>query len=136
MCVDPKHPMEEDVNLQYPICRYVGLSDVNLRYVVNLQSGLDQDKLDQLNVERYNAACVTSWLLEGVRLTGTTGWIPANKDLSNAKLQGTYLSSFDLSGVNLRIVDLLGANLSNVKMKCVNLTNTNLHRALMSVWRG
>ena len=39
-----------------------------------------------------------SGLLEGVRLTGATGWMPANKDLSNAKLQGA-----DLSGCDLRV---------------------------------
>jgi hypothetical protein len=35
---------------------------------------------------------VANGLLEGVRLTGATGWMPANKDLINTKLQGTYLS--------------------------------------------
>ena len=60
--------------------------------------------------------------------------MPANKGLSNAKLQGTYLSCCDLSGVNLRSADIRGANLSNAKMKCVNLTNAKLHSARLPAW--
>jgi hypothetical protein len=75
-----------------------------------------------------------SGLLEGVRLTGATGWMPANKDLSNSKLQGADLSSCDLSSVDLSGADLRGANLSNANMKSANLTNSKLHNALLPPW--
>jgi uncharacterized protein YjbI with pentapeptide repeats len=87
------------------------MSDCNL-------SGANLGRADLRKANLSNAmlkdAILPAWnsgLLEGVRLTGATGWMPANKDLSNAKLQGADLSSCDLSGVNLSIADLRGAKL-------------------------
>jgi uncharacterized protein YjbI with pentapeptide repeats len=62
--------------------------------------------------------------------------MPANKDLSNAKLQGADVSSCDLSGVDLRSADLRGANLSNANMKSVNLTTAKLHNARLPAWNS
>jgi uncharacterized protein YjbI with pentapeptide repeats len=62
--------------------------------------------------------------------------MPANKDLSNAKLQGADLSSCDLSGVDLSSADLRGANLSNANMKSANLTNAQLQGARLPAWNS
>jgi uncharacterized protein YjbI with pentapeptide repeats len=110
------------------------MSDCNL-------SGANLGRADLRKANLSNAmlkdAILPAWnsgLLEGVRLTGATGWMPANKDLSNAKLQGADLSSCDLSGVDLSSADFSGANLSNADMKSVNLTNAKLQGAHLPAW--
>jgi uncharacterized protein YjbI with pentapeptide repeats len=105
--------------------------------------GANLGRADLRNANLSNAmlkdAKLPAWnsgLLEGVRLTGATGWMPANKDLSNAKLQGADLSSCDLSGVDLSSADLRGANLSNANMKSANLTNAQLQGARLPAWNS
>ena len=51
----------------------------------------------------------SSGLLEGSKLGGAEGWVPADKDLKNAKLKGADLSDCDLSGL-----DLCNASIQNV----------------------
>jgi uncharacterized protein YjbI with pentapeptide repeats len=49
-----------------------------------------------------------------VKFTGEEGWVPADKDQSNAKLQGSDVSGSDLSGF-----DLTGAHMQNVNQNQV-----------------
>jgi uncharacterized protein YjbI with pentapeptide repeats len=76
-------------------------------------SGLDLYSASLQNVNftkaKLHDARLPTWssgLLEGVKLTGSERWVPADKDLSNVKLQGADLSSYDLSGVILSSADL------------------------------
>jgi uncharacterized protein YjbI with pentapeptide repeats len=89
---------------------YADLSGCNLSYCSF--NGADLSGADLRKTNLSNAmlkdAILPAWnsgLLEGVRLTGATGWMPANKDLSNAKLQDADLSGCDLSGVKLSSAD-------------------------------
>jgi hypothetical protein len=69
--------------------------------------------------------------MEGVQLTGATGWVPADKDLRKAKLRGANLSGCDLEDVNLS-----GANLSNADLSDTNLQGTVLCGANLQGARG
>jgi hypothetical protein len=72
-----------------------------------------------------SGAKLPSWdsgLLEGVRLSGAKGWIPANKDMRYARLQGA-----DLSGGH----DLSYVDLTNADLRDCNLKQANLHRAVL-----
>jgi hypothetical protein len=77
-------------------------------------SGANLGRADLRKANLSNAmlqdAILPAWnsgLLKGMRLTGATGWMPANKDHSKAKLQGADLSSCDLSGVIFRTYAVL-----------------------------
>jgi hypothetical protein len=54
--------------------------------------------------------------MEGVKLAGATGWVPADRNLCQAKLAGADLSGADLSGANLRSADLTAAELSGARL--------------------
>jgi hypothetical protein len=72
-----------------------------------------------------------SGLMEGVQLVGATGWVPAEKDLCNAKLKGANLSGCDLEGVNLTNANLEGANLSGANLSNADLSDTNLQGTVL-----
>ncbi len=89
--------------------------------------------------------------MEGVKLAGAEGWVPADKDLSKAKLQGADLSSCDLSGVNLfnaklqgavlkgadlSKCDLSGADLTSADLREAKLEGTKLHGATLHAAQG
>jgi uncharacterized protein YjbI with pentapeptide repeats len=116
---------------------YADLSGCNLSYCSFRDADLSGADLRKANLSNATLkdAILPAWnsgLLEGVRLTGATGWMPANKDLSSAKLQGTDLSSCDLSGVNLSSADLRKANILNANLKGANLSNAQLQGADLS----
>jgi uncharacterized protein YjbI with pentapeptide repeats len=73
----------------------------------------------------------SSGLLEGVKLAGVQGWMPADKDLSNAKLRGADLSGCDLSGVNLQGTVLKGVGLSKCDLSSADLSNAKLQGAVL-----
>jgi uncharacterized protein YjbI with pentapeptide repeats len=95
-----------------------------------------------LSDAKLHNACLPAWssgLLEGVKLAGAEGWVPADKDLHDVKLKGADLSECDLSGVNLSASDLScsllsKANLSEANLKSTNLTNAKLHDARLPAW--
>ncbi len=109
-------------------------------------SGCDLTGVHMKNVNLSNAklhnARLPAWssgLLEGVKLAGAEGWVPADKDLHDVKLKGADLSECDLSGVNLSASDLSStllskANLSEANLKSTNLTNAQLHNARLPAW--
>ncbi len=110
------------------------MSDCKMSRVNLGRADLRKTNLDNAMLKDSILSVWNNGLLEGVRLTGATVWMPANKDLSNAKLQDADLSSCDLSGVNLSSTELSGANLLNTNMKIVNLSNDKLHNAHLSEW--
>ncbi len=87
-----------------------------------------------------------SGLLEGVKLAGAEGWVPADKDLSNAKLkgadlskaklQGSVLKGADLSKCDLSGADLTGADLRKAKLEGTNLRYATLCAALLLAATG
>jgi uncharacterized protein YjbI with pentapeptide repeats len=76
----------------------------------------------------------SSGLLEGVKLAGATGWVPADRDLREAKLKGVHLSNADLKGVNLSDADLSDADLSGAKLIGADLSGCNLAGATLPPW--
>jgi uncharacterized protein YjbI with pentapeptide repeats len=101
-------------NLSSADLRGANLSNANMKSV-----NLTNAKLHDARLPAWS-----SGLLEGVKLAGAEGWVPADKDLSKAKLKGA-----DLSGADLRDADLSAADLSGA-----NLTNAKLHNALLPPW--
>ena len=117
------------------------LRDCNLSYCD--LSGVD---FSGANIERANlmnsnltGARMPGWdsgLMEGVKLVGAIGWLPHNKDMSNAKFKGVDLSHCDLSNFNLSGADLRDAILRNVNLMNSDLTKANLFGAQMQGARG
>jgi len=72
--------------------------------------------------------------MEGGQLEGATGWVPANRDLCNAKVKGAILSGFDMECVNLSSADLedvklCGADLEDADFQGTVLCGANLQGA-------
>jgi uncharacterized protein YjbI with pentapeptide repeats len=63
----------------------------------------------------------SSGLMEGVKLAGVTGWVPKDRNLSQAKLEGSDLSGTDMSRANLSGAALTGANLSGCNLSGATL---------------
>ena len=88
----------------------------------------------------------SSGLMQGVKLAGAEGWVPADKDLSNAKLkgadlskaklQGSVLKGADLSKCDLSGADLTGADLREAKLEGTNLRGATLCAALLHAAQG
>ena len=70
-----------------------------------------------------------SGLMEGVQLAEATGWVPANKDMSKAKLQNANLSASDLKRVKLRAADLRAANLRGATLEGADLADADMDSA-------
>jgi uncharacterized protein YjbI with pentapeptide repeats len=85
------------------------------------EANLKSCNLTKAKLQGARLPAWSSGLLEGVKLAGAEGWVPADKDLRNAKLQGADLSSCDLSGVNLSSADLRGANFENAMLQGARL---------------
>jgi len=88
--------------------------------------------LTNANLLHANLPAWGSGLLEGVKLAGAAGWVPADKDLSKAKLKGADLSSCHLSGINLSSADLSSADLSNAKLQGAVLKGADLSKCDLS----
>jgi uncharacterized protein YjbI with pentapeptide repeats len=73
----------------------------------------------------------SSGLMEGVKLAGATGWVPADRNMSQAKLKGADLSGADLQRANLSDADLSDANLSGAKLIGADLSGCNLAGATL-----
>jgi uncharacterized protein YjbI with pentapeptide repeats len=71
----------------------------------------------------------SSGLMEGVKLAGATGWVPADRDMRQAKLKGAELKGADLKSVNLSNADLQAASLSNADLSGADLSGANLRSA-------
>ena len=69
--------------------------------------------------------------MEGVKLAGATGWVPADKDLRKAKLKGADLEGADLKGVNLS-----GADLRSADLTAAELSGARLCGAMLAGARG
>ena len=64
--------------------------------------------------------------------TEETGWLPDDKDPSNASLEGSDLSGIDLSGFDLRGADFSEANLHSADLSRCDLSGVNLSSADLS----
>jgi hypothetical protein len=89
------------------------------------------------NLQNARLPAWSSGLLEGVKLEGAEGWVPADKDLSNAKLKGADLSNAKLQGTvlkgaDLSKCDLSGADLSNAKLQGAVLKGADLSKCDLS----
>jgi uncharacterized protein YjbI with pentapeptide repeats len=94
------------------------MSDCNMSSVNFGRADLRKANLGNAMLKHAILPVWNNGLLEGVRITGATVWMPAR--------------SADLSGANLsntNSADLSGANLLNTNMKSANLTNVKLHNA-------
>lgn len=70
--------------------------------------------------------------MEGAKLRGARGWVPAGKNLREAKLAGADLSGCELSGVDMTDADMTKTNLSAADLTGADLTNTKLSGAQLS----
>jgi uncharacterized protein YjbI with pentapeptide repeats len=68
----------------------------------------------------------SSGLMESVKLAGATGWVPADRDMRQAKLKGADLSDADLKRANLIDADLSGAKLIGSDLSDCNLADSTL----------
>jgi hypothetical protein len=57
--------------------------------------------------------------------------MPADKDLSKAKLKGSHLSSCDLSGTTLKDADLSTCDMSGADLNTADLTEANLEGTIL-----
>ena len=67
--------------------------------------------------------------MAGAKLAGVRGWLPAGKDLREAKLAGADLSGCYLSGVDLSSADLTNTNLKNTNLIGAKLAGARGGRA-------
>ena len=79
----------------------LNLSNCDLRNCDLSTANLKDADLSNTNLQGTLLPAWDLGLMEGVRLSGAVGWVPADKDLSNARLNGADLSGCDLTGVNL-----------------------------------
>jgi chemotaxis protein histidine kinase CheA len=68
-------------------------------------------------------------LMKGVKLAGATGWVPADMNMSHAKLGGSDLAVADLKHGNLSEADLKDANLRKADLRSADLTAAELSGA-------
>ena len=99
---------------------YVNLAGADLRYC-NLRCA---------NLDRAPLPAWDSGLLEGAQLAGAVGWLPANRDLSNAKFKAADLSGFNLAGFDLSNADLVQTVLSGASLCGANLQGASGGRAI------
>jgi uncharacterized protein YjbI with pentapeptide repeats len=145
-----------DVKLKGADLSECDLSGVNLSASDLSCSLLSKANLSEANLRSTNLsdaklhnACLPAWssgLLEGVKLAGAEGWVPADKDLSNAKLkgadlsnaklQGAVLKGADLSKCDLSGADLTGSDLRETKLEGTNLRHATLSAAIMHAAKG
>jgi uncharacterized protein YjbI with pentapeptide repeats len=67
-----------------------------------------------------------------VKLAGATGWVPADRDLREAKLKGADLQGADLQAVSLSNADLSVADLKRSNMSISDLSGAKLIGADLS----
>ena len=67
--------------------------------------------------------------MQGVKLAGATGWVPADMNMSHAKLGGSDLAVADLKHGNLSEADLKDANLRKADLRSADLTAAELSGA-------
>ena len=104
-------------------CSFDGadLQEADLQRAWFLQCDLRGTDLRAANLRGATLPPWNSGLMEGVKLSGATGWVPADGDMRQAKLKGSELEGADLEGVNLSNADLSGADL-----RCCNLAGATL----------
>jgi uncharacterized protein YjbI with pentapeptide repeats len=112
------------VNLSGSDFSHTLLRNTNLENAILKNTNLNKVKLHDARLPKWS-----SGLLEGVKLAGAEGWVPADKDLSKAKLKGADLSRCDLSGINLSSADLSNAKLQGTVLKGADLSKCNLSGA-------
>jgi uncharacterized protein YjbI with pentapeptide repeats len=98
------------------------------------EANLNSTNLTKAQLQGSRLPAWSSGLLEGVKLAGAEGWVPANKDLAKAKLKGADMSDSDLSGIDLSNSDLQSANLSQANLQNANLTDAQLQGARLPAW--
>jgi uncharacterized protein YjbI with pentapeptide repeats len=93
------------------------------------EANLKSTNLTNAKLHNARLPAWSSGLLEGVKLAGAEGWVPADKDISKGKLKGADLSSCDLSGINLSSADLSNAKLQGAVLKGADLSKCDLSGA-------
>jgi uncharacterized protein YjbI with pentapeptide repeats len=131
----PEDKDASNANLQGSDLSGIDLSGFDLKGADFSQATLHKVNFTSAKLQGARLPAWSSGLLEGVKLAGAEGWVPADKDLSNAKLQGADLSCCDLSGVNFSSADLRGANILKANLQSVNLANAKLHDARLP-WKS
>ncbi len=102
---------------------------------------LQNANLMKANLQGVRLSHWISGQLQGVKLAGAKGWVPADKNMRDAKLKNADLSGSDLSGVDLSRADLRGTilvntNLQGANLESTNLQETNLCGAILHTARG
>jgi hypothetical protein len=99
-------------------CSFEGaeLREADLQRVWFLQCDLWGTDLRAANLRGATLPPWSSGLMEGVKLAGATGWVPADRDLRQAKFKDTELEGAYLEVVNLSNADLKGVNLAGATL--------------------
>jgi uncharacterized protein YjbI with pentapeptide repeats len=90
-------------------------------------SEADLRDVNLMNAHLYDTR-LPQWIsgqLEGVKLEGAEGWVPADKNMRAAKLKDADLSGSDLSGVDLSHADLRDTILVKTKLQGADLPRWN-----------
>jgi len=125
-----------DRNLCQAKLKGADLSGADLKGANLSKADLSGARLTGANLSGCNLSGATlpwsSGLMEGVKLAGATGWVPADRDMRQAKLKGAELKGADLKSVNLSNADLQAASLSNADLSGANLRSADLTAAELS----
>jgi uncharacterized protein YjbI with pentapeptide repeats len=121
----------ESADLQAVRLSNADLSGADLKRANLSDADLSGAKLIGADLSGCNLAGATlppwsSGLMEGVKLAGATGWVPADRDMRKAKLKGVVLESADLQAVSLRNADLSGADLKRANRSDADLSGAKL----------
>jgi uncharacterized protein YjbI with pentapeptide repeats len=119
--------------LQRAVMTDADLSDANLQGANLSDADLSRARLTGANLSGCNLTGATlpwsSGLMESVKLAGATGCLPADRNMSQAKLKGADLSGTKLKHANLSEADLKDANLSKADLSEADMSNADLSGA-------
>jgi uncharacterized protein YjbI with pentapeptide repeats len=124
-------------NLSQANLKGADLSDADLQHANLSDADLSRAKLTgaKLSVCNLSGATLPPWssgLMQGVKLAGATGWVPADRNMSHAKLKGADLSGADLKHADLSEADLSDADLRDADLSGANLRSADLTAAALS----
>jgi uncharacterized protein YjbI with pentapeptide repeats len=120
-----------DRNMRQANLKGGDLSGADLKRANLSDADLSGAKLIGADLSGCNLADATlppwsSGLMEGVKLAGATGWMPADRNMRQARLKGAVLESADLQAVSLRNADLSGADLKRANRSDADLSGAKL----------
>ena len=117
--------------------RFANLSSCDLSYCSFCNVDLTGASLRDSNLTgaALEGALLPAWssgLMEGVQLVGATGWVPGDKNLSEARIPRAKLAGCDLTGLWISNADLEGADLSGANLSGSDLSGSNLRDTVLS----